>query len=73
MKPEPLKGKLHRITFVCGLLKHKNISNNTFLSTKEEIKSAVEWLKEEMRKKEKKHFTWRVENLIEQAFEDVIK
>ena len=60
-KSEPLKDKVYSGNKVLGRIYHER-----------NILSAVEWLKMNMRNKENKHFTWRVENMIDEAFEDVM-
>ena len=67
---EPLKDKetcLNCLNSPCKC----GMNNRAF--TYPVIESAVEWLKENMKKDELKHFTWRVEQLIDKAFEDVTK
>ncbi len=58
IRAEPLKGKLGRY------------ANDLDTATKEDIRSAVEWLKKTYRKQ--KGF-FEMDELIDEAFEDVMK
>ena len=65
MTPEPLKGKKDYVIEDC---------KDTFFA-EEDVKSAVEWLKEELKKHNDRpqyNKEWVIE-LINKAFEDVIK
>jgi len=70
MKPEPLKGK---IEFAA------NFAGGELVSKKEDIKSAVEWLKERVINKDAKYGGYSLDklsmllalDLIDEAFEDV--
>jgi hypothetical protein len=60
MKAEPLKGKVDCTTeFRIG----------ESVASEEDIKSAIEWLKSELKERELLNFV--IENLIDTAFEDV--
>ncbi len=73
MKPEPLKGKGREFKD----LETYDIVLNTVLFRKHEIKSAVEWLKEQINiKKAGEAETIIIMNVlskIDEAFEDVVK
>ena len=67
MKPEPLKDKE-----ITGQIKGKNVDR---LYDERDVKSAVEWLKEELKKRDDRlqyNKKW-VYKLIDEAFEDVTK
>ena len=77
MKPEPLKGKTHNAD-------NEYFEENTKVFKTEDIKSAVEWLKQEIDKEvmeeyEKHNYCygkWLIEEInkiIDKAFEDVVK
>jgi len=78
MKPEPLKSK---VVYVGNLCKDKNnynlrvVPEKVELIDKMDIKSAVEWLKNQIMPDQKiKEFTqWQIIDLIDKAFEDVVK
>ena len=71
MKPEPLKSK---VVYVGNLCKDKNNYNLRVVPEKVEL-SAVEWLKNQIMPDQKiKEFTqWQIIDLIDKAFEDVVK
>ena len=71
MKTEPLKNK---VVYVGNLCKDKD--NHTLrVALESDLKSAVEWLKNQIMPDQKiKEFTqWQIIDLIDKAFEDVVK
>lgn len=71
MKTEPLKGK------ECNYHNEQDLDEYTPIFYKEDIKSAVEWLKAQLNTFTQDEYirltTFAVEDLIDEAFEDVVK
>jgi hypothetical protein len=61
-KPEPLKGKMYIIS-----------SNFGETALKKDVRSAVEWLKQELRKGDEDWDCVWGDKIIDEAFEDVMK